>query len=201
MIQIRNSVFETNSSSAHSLVIKKEGIEITAENFDTEGYTWVNRDGELSYWRSELEFGRSPFAVLTSVGEKLAYVTAAFESERERIIAEVKRRIPSIKEVTFPKDWETKEPIYGWIDHESFSMLPFAVHKEGIDPVDVILDTRYVIVVDGDEYCVFDRMIQNGLINMDKIEKIYGHLDYYHEAHPEIYNIDNEMPEEEDTDA
>ena len=188
MFQIRAGTFETNSSSAHSLIIKKDGVVITPENFDTEGRTWINRDDELSYWMSDLNFGRSPFEVLTSVGDKLAYVTAAFESDRERIITEVKRRIPSIKEVTFPKDWETREPVYGWIDHESIDMLPFAVKKEGIDPVDIILDTRYVIVVDGDEYCVLDDMIQSDLINMDKIEKIYGHFDYYREAHPEIYD-------------
>lgn len=201
MFQIRAGTFETNSSSAHSLIIKKNGVVITPENFDTEGRTYINRNGELKYWDHDLVFDRSPFQVLTSVGDKLAYVTAAFESQRDRIIAEVMKRIPSIEKINFPKDWETDEPVYGWIDHQSIGMLPYAVHKEKIDPVDIILDTRYIIIVDGDEYDIFDNMVQNGLINMDEIEKTYDYFTGYRDAHPEIWSEDAENTEEEDINA
>jgi len=198
MFQIRAGTYETNSSSAHSLIIKKDGIRITSENFDTEGCTYINRNGELRYWNHDLVFDRSPFQVLTSVGDKLAYVTAAFESQRDRIIAEVMKRIPSIEKIKFPKDWETDEPVYGWIDHQSIGMLPYAVRKEGIDPVDVILNTRYIIIVDGDEYGIFDNMVQNGLINMDEIEKTYDYFTGYRDAHPEIYDTSDMEELEED---
>lgn len=201
MFQIRAGIFETNSSSAHALVIKKEGVQITSENFDEEGRTYVNCNGELRYWEHDLVFDRSPFKVLTSVGDKLAYVTAAFESQRERIIAEVMKRIPSIEKIKFPTDWGTDETVYGWIDHQSAGMLPYAVRKEGIDPVDVILNTRYIIIVDGDEYGIFDNMVQNGLINMDEIEKTYDYFTGYRDAHPEIWGEDAENTEEEDVNA
>ena len=196
MYQIRQGVFETNSSSAHSLIIKKTGVVITPDNFDTEARTWIGKEDTIRYWDSELEFGRSPFNILSRLDQKLAYVTAAFEEQRDRIIAEVMKRLPNIKGVRFPKDWETDEPVYGWIDHQSLYMLPYAVQKEEIDPVDLILDTRYIIVIDGDEYGVLGDMVQNGLINMDEIEKVYDHGSAYRDKHSELY--DSGESEEDD---
>ena len=194
MFQIRGGTFETNSSSAHSLVIMKEGIEITAENFDIEADTWIGHEGRLKFWQHDLVYDRSPYRVLASVGDKLGYVVAACRSDEEikRVIAGIKSRIPAIKKVEFPTDWETDETLYGWIDHQSIGMLPYALHKENIDPVDIVLNTRYIIVVDGDEYCIFDRMVRNGLINSDAIEKVYDYHSAYRDAHPEIYGSEKE---------
>ena len=66
MIKIRRSVFETNSSSSHSISIRKEGSYVTAEELEKMFRYKVDDKGELTFWDFQLEFGRSPFSVLTT---------------------------------------------------------------------------------------------------------------------------------------
>lgn len=177
MIQIRNGVFETNSSSSHSLVVMTEGRIVSPE--ETAEGMWINNDGEVGVWDHDIEYGRSPFRVLATPFEKLLYTLAEFQGtdQFQSIYDRFIEKIPELKKIDFPmvSYWRTDEPtvFYGDIDHQSAGMLKAAIQKEGVDPLDIVFDSRYVIIVDGDEYCVFGDMLKSGLIDKSKIKTVY----------------------------
>lgn len=87
--QVRKGCFETNSSSMHSLIITKKNsnVHMTQEEIRHEFYLddpWYkehhkNDDGEvikIDPWHNE--FGRSPFNVLITFTDKLAYAVAEY---------------------------------------------------------------------------------------------------------------------------
>lgn len=84
--QIRYGLFETNSSSSHSLVVTKNDKVLTKEDFLHEGEPWdENKEYIYIYknkwdttWEDNLYFGRSPFVLLTSVNDKARYALASF---------------------------------------------------------------------------------------------------------------------------
>ena len=87
--QIRKGCFETNSSSCHSLIItkKNENVRMTQEEIRDEFYLnedWYKKHHknddkevvEIDPWDNE--FGRSPFNVLVTFRDKLAYAVAEY---------------------------------------------------------------------------------------------------------------------------
>ena len=87
--QIRKGCFETNSSSMHSLIVTKKNSnvrmtqkEIREEFYlDEDWYKERHKNDEKEIVRLDLwhnEFGRSPFSVLSSFEEKLAYAIAEY---------------------------------------------------------------------------------------------------------------------------
>ena len=94
--QIRKSVWESNSSSMHSLVVtkKNENIRMTQAEIRKEFYLdeeWYKKRHkndekevvEIDPW--ENDFGRSPFSVLSSFRDKLAYAVAEYCGDNYRI--------------------------------------------------------------------------------------------------------------------
>lgn len=94
--QIRKGCFETNSSSMHSLIItkKNENIRMTQSEIrkefylDEEWYKERHKNNEekiveIDPW--ENDFGRSPFSVLSSFRDKLAYAVAEYCGDNYRI--------------------------------------------------------------------------------------------------------------------
>lgn len=94
--QIRKSVWESNSSSMHSLVVTKKNsnVRMTQEEvrsefyLDEEWYKKLHKNAEkevveIDPW--ENDFGRSPFTVLSSFRDKLAYVVAEYCGDNYRI--------------------------------------------------------------------------------------------------------------------
>ena len=91
MKQIRNSVFETNSSSMHSLVIRNdntyeenESRYYTKEEIKDNVWWWIRKDStvcDLSH--DDLYFGRAPFMILDSFMAKFKYALANGYSEKE----------------------------------------------------------------------------------------------------------------------
>lgn len=175
MYQIRSGVFETNSSSSHSLVVMTEGRKLTPEEAAESMY--ITRNGNVQIYDND--FGRSPFRMLTRPLDKLSYVLAEYSDtdQLQSILDRFIEYIPELKKVEFPWEvnWRTdkREVYYGDIDHQSAGMLRRAIFEEKIDPLEIVFNTRYVIVVDGDEYDVFGDMIRSGIVNMDKIKAIY----------------------------
>ena len=99
--QIRKGCFESNSSSMHSLVITKKNssIRMTQEEIRDEFY--LNEDWykerhkndekevvEIDPWDNE--FGRSPFDVLVTFTDKLAYAVAEYCGDNYSIESYVK---------------------------------------------------------------------------------------------------------------
>lgn len=74
--QIRNGVFETNSSSMHSIIVTKNDVHIKPEEMkDRFNYLYVDKNGVLDLRYSEISegYGRSPFQLLFSFKDKLMY--------------------------------------------------------------------------------------------------------------------------------
>ena len=216
--QIRQGCFETNSSSMHSLVIKKGDEYSTAE--ECKKSCWIsNNKLNLDY---DMEFGRAPFELLDSFYGKLRYAIASlcgsgtakenadkiFENEFLPIIKEV---IPDVTEVKFnnvdkpvffdengkevnaewdyegkyyyyvkngknvhvKKEWRTVGRDYGYVDHQSSGVLSGFLKEHNISLKEFLTNKRYIVVIDGDEYCVWDSIKDAGLADMSKIDYEY----------------------------
>lgn len=179
----RNSTFETNSSSMHSLVISKK-----AKPYKD----WENK---LCYYDHEFElfgccdtttFERHPFEVLSTPKDKLRYYVAhyvGFKKEKERL-KEVEDLVheltgcPKKKIKLYTNElesWRSDGPVksYGWagINDTGEDVFDY-IEKNNISLKEFILDPRYTVVVDGDEYQEFKKLFEKGLIDIDNIEYI-----------------------------
>lgn len=78
MFTFRTSMFETNSSSMHSMVIAKtSGYYSPEEALDAMYLTNNNKVFDI-FREEDLEFPRYPFNVLTTLGEKFCYAVAEY---------------------------------------------------------------------------------------------------------------------------
>lgn len=85
-INIRSGCFETNSSSMHSVVVKKEGGYYTPEEIKEN--IWLSDDMEtgekrciLRIWDRDLYFGRQPFRAISDFKTKWLYACASMVRE------------------------------------------------------------------------------------------------------------------------
>lgn len=178
--QVRRNVFETNSSSMHSLVISKEDRLLTKDELTNGMY--INKDGVWDLWMDDdLYFGRSPFQCLATFESKVRYAIASLcgwrsnEEKRttfEKIKSIVLEAIPECKDVKLPKDnySEKEKVIYGSVDEDILSGF---LEKNNIALKDFLLNKKYIVIVDGDEYCIYKDLKKSGIINKDNIEKEY----------------------------
>lgn len=184
MIQIRKNVFETNSSSSHSLIMLKEDKPLP--QFVEPGY-YLDVDGKLYLWDNDLEFGRSPFALLTDWYHRLCYAIAAADDDVELDVLEeiCYSRIPGFRGFKFPrngwydpdKDDPSEEFSHGYIDHQSIGVLEGFLSRNDISIEDFIFNDRYIVVIDGDEYNVFDTMRSLPTWNQDAVQAMSGAYD------------------------
>lgn len=177
---IRKGVFESNSSSSHSLVITKS---TEVESLDD---VWM-RDGMIQIW-GDVEFGRSPNAPLTDFDGKLKYLIAVYFQHKDKIaeiVETVKRIVPDCKGIEFPEQYlrgsDSYVADYGYIDHQSSHILRNYLEKHNVSFEEFLTNKRYVMVLDGDEYGMWGKFKESGLINEDYIEKEIGIYDenYY----------------------
>lgn len=177
MKQIRRNVFETNSSSSHSLVITTDNEHYTREEINKNFYMI---DGIVRLWESSLEFYRSPFDMLVTFKDKLRYAIASSNGNLVDECREIcKKYVDGFIDFKFDtkdyvwdsnvKDYvEAKSPvptyggtddykIEGWLKYYNISLEEFLTNK------------RYIVVVDGDEYCVWSNIKNSGLVNVKKI--------------------------------
>ncbi len=59
---------------------------------------------------------------------------------------------------------------FGGVDEDILSSF---LEKENISITEFLKNKRYIVVVDGDEYCIYKRMKESGLIDINAIEKEY----------------------------
>lgn len=166
-VQIRSGVFETNSSSMHSLVVPTKGGKYTEDEI-YEGI-WMRSDGTWWIRKYEIEFGRSPFALLYRFAEKVLYTLASLDGRDIKLsdINEVvSKYAPKVKTMKLPI--VSEESVGGWVDGR---ILSRALKELGISLEDFLTDRRYMVVVDGDEYCVWDSLKQSGMINTSMIKE------------------------------
>ena len=177
MKQIRRNVFETNSSSSHSLVITTDDEHYTREEINKNFYM---TDGIVRLWESSLEFYRSPFDMLVTFKDKLRYAIASSNGNLVDECREIcKKYVDGFTDFEFDtKDYvwdsgvndyvEADEPIpnyggtddyqiEGWLKYYNVSLEEFLTNK------------RYIVVVDGDEYAIYDHIKKSGLFDTSKI--------------------------------
>ena len=173
MIQIRKGVFETNSSSSHSIVITKEN----KPQKEMIEYNYLNDKGKLRLWEDELTFGRTPFAILNNWMGRLCYAIAAkHDSMMDEIEAVCYAHIAGFTGFEFDKSrWSGTEE-YGYIDHQSYGLLEELLKKTTLE--DFIFNDRYIVIIDGDEYNVFDTLMETPLFTRENIERIIPAIEW-----------------------
>ena len=153
MIQIRQGVFETNSSSTHSIVVQKKRAPVVRPRSDHGEFAVY--DGETLTLTSENYFGWG-WGVLTSWLDRFAYTMAEFgsiPSSAKEILSKVKERLGCKIEYGECSRWWSDNkmiPDFGDIDHQSKGILFRFLSEEGIDPVDFIFDDKYIVIIDND---------------------------------------------------
>ena len=233
--QIRRCVFETNSSSMHSLVVMKKSEKYTPKEILEDIYLCTNADGERGVWdidSDQLYFGRHPFRALGTFKDKWLYTYASLVGEyNDEVCRELKsiafKYIPGLKKINMPtsfyeipdvdddlnkeddyakeygktKDWlmayiKEKEKDYGFkIDYHKDQygnwcikipdngyvdedILSGFLRKENISIEEFILNKKYVVIQDGDEYCYWKEIKNTGLINMYMIDHEYSEVEW-----------------------
>lgn len=136
MINIRQSVFETNSSSMHSLSI------IGSDRMTNV----ITEDATVTYG----EYGWG-YDTLTHPLDKISYIITQY-SDDEEMKETVKRAFKNYTgfELTIV---ETGDKYYskGYIDHESYGMICEFVKDENAI-VDIVFNDKYTIVIDNDNH-------------------------------------------------
>ena len=229
--QIRRCVFETNSSSMHSLVVMKKASTYSKEEILNRFYLFDDKETgeEDCIWKirdDDLEFGRSPFRSLGTFHDKWLYACASLVGEYKdntynRLEQIALKYVPGLKKIEIPlteeyipnkdcqkfedndyyqdggktedelaeyliqkeKDWDIeteywesngywcfKKPYTGYVDEDILSGF---LKKENISIEEFLLNKRYVVIQDGDEYCYWQNIKDTGLINMDMIDHEY----------------------------
>ena len=154
MLQIRKSVFETNSSSTHSIVVETgKKIQGTSREFMTPYARYENGILKLS---EDNSFGWG-WEVLTDWTDKFAYAVAELRfrtDELEDLLNKVKEHLMCaeiiIPERTLWNNPKQTEPDYGYIDHQSQGTLLDFMAQTGTSVIEFIFNDRYAVVLDND---------------------------------------------------
>ena len=206
MINIRRNVFETNSSSMHSLVITKQSRTYTKEELALDYNPEYHKAFEL--WRycdeSDMSYERSPFQILATPLEKLRYYSAftlgTWRGEpNKEDVDRIKNFVMKQTGIYDPtkvflyrvNPWhrqENKNKNYGVVYSNDTGEDPMHfVKRKGIDWEDLILNPKYIIIVDGDEIQNFKDLVEARIINTDNFEDISSGVDFWNDANYTIY--------------
>lgn len=177
MKQIRCNVFETNSSSSHSLVITTDNEHYTREEINKNFYM---TDGIVRLWESSLEFYRFPFDMLVTFKDKLRYAIASsngnlVEQCRELCCKYVDEFVDfefDTKDYVWDsevKDYvETDDPIPNYGGTDDYQIEGW-LKKYNVSLEEFLTNKRYIVVVDGDEYNCWLHIKDSGLVDTSKI--------------------------------
>lgn len=177
MKQIRRNVFETNSSSSHSLVITTDNEHYTREEINKNFYMI---DGIVRLWESSLEFYRSPFDMLVTFKDKLRYAIASSDGNlvdecRELCCKYVDGFVDfefDIKDYVWDsnvKDYvEAKSPVPNYGGTDDYQIEGW-LKKYNVSLEEFLTNKRYIVVVDGDEYNCWLHIKDSGLVDTSKI--------------------------------
>lgn len=152
MIQIRQGVFETNSSSTHSIVVQKKRKPTLPHYLDRHGGFASYEDGVVTI-NEDNDFGWG-WDVLDCWLDRLAYALADLEGEQRKELIAVLAEHYGIQVAHGYRDeyWPKKGkcPDYGYVDHQSYGTLQKMLSASGISAIDFIFDDRYIVILDND---------------------------------------------------
>lgn len=185
MLQIRQNVFETNSSSSHSIVVKKKES-YSHDQFREECKDNYCGEGIIRCWEMDMVYGRG-FDILIGWKDRLQFAIASYGDSPDAIedmLDRLRKRIPEFVDVSFSFRYEDDfdeagvREYPGYIDHQSYGLLQRFVAEEGITLDEFVLNDKYIVIIDGDEYNRWDAIKETKIINMDDIEKEYSAMEY-----------------------
>lgn len=196
MIKIRTGAFETNSSSMHSLIIMQGMKEDTPLlcYISPHGKSADVRDNEferypfypLSHW-------------LDKAAYYIADQNNGKEEDVDKVVDEVLKLVhkhhPELRTICFGRyityTWSDKEncfikekqyidedneywmyDTYGGVDHQSIHIVYNALKRKGISLEEFLFDPKYVVIIDGDEYCTFDTLVDSGFVDASRVERV-----------------------------
>lgn len=170
MKTIRNNVFETNSSSSHSLVITTLDEHYTEAEIRNDVY--IPENGVVRIWTSSLEFYRSPFDILCTFNDKARYAIASSAGKLVNDVAAIYRKyIPGFVEFEFdliPESWDSENYVNSYGGTDDYCIQDW-LKEYKITLEEFLTNRRYIVIVDGDEYCVWDHIKNTGLLNTGMI--------------------------------
>ena len=169
MRQIRNGVFETNSSSMHSLVIRSDeviegDIYLTQDEIDKEVKLYMHKKDTFNDFEKDWYFGRAPFMIMSSFVEKWKYAYSSYaydESKQDELVKLLKELSPQVKKFVPPEYCGTDD-----------ALLDSWLKKANIDLKEFLTNKKYIIICDGDEYCIWEDMKKSGIIDTAAFEEI-----------------------------
>lgn len=166
---MRKGVFETNSSSSHSLVIRNEDIIKSWGYYDSMYFTHDEmvksldaiEDGEYKYYcNPDWYFGRAPFRILSSFQDKFQYAYASCRTDEdvEMVSKLFLELVPEVKKFNPPRYSGTDDyMLWTWLKNANIDLREFLTNR------------KYVVICDGDEYCIWNHLNKVGLIDKDMI--------------------------------
>lgn len=171
-LTIRKGMFETNSSSMHSIIITKNN-----DSYDEKELMCYCK-GVLRFFEDDLEFSRSPFQFLNTWRGKVAYAIASYcqgyekdSEEAKKFISEleaiIKKHVKDFDHIEFPDQEDTWYP-FGYVDHQSENLLQKFLSEENVTLEGFIFTPKYIVIIDGDEYCIFDTMKKDLKFEVEK---------------------------------
>jgi hypothetical protein len=128
----------------------------------TDSYEMKIENGVWKLAECDIEFGRSPFRVLGTPEGKARYALACHYSENiDEVLAIMQEIYPEMKRIELPKsDWREDGINHGYTDDGG--VIPYDVPLR-----DFILNKKYVVISDGDEYCVWNDFKRTPLFNQE----------------------------------
>ena len=181
---IRRGVFETNSSSSHSMCIQNNAIE---DCMDTEHIINDLLNGRGAWKIKDNSYGRSPFRFLNKFSEKVLYAVAIYGYDLERVkdptpegfeaaskIVEIEHIVRKYVPEFSSFDVSSSDSYYkfGYAENTGFDVW---LKNNNITLEEFLVSNKYAVVIDGDEYNIFTDMIKCGIIREDI--KIYTSWD------------------------
>ena len=210
----RYNTFETNSSSMHSLVVAKNPKPYSKHELALNSYYPEN--GYELFWPNDedsAQFCRAPFEVLRNPVDKLRYYVAheigtcgkteLIPTVKEFIAKQTGAPINKIKVgVTdrYSNTDKAKRTYYGYVEHNDTGESPFDyINRHNITMEELVLNPKYVIIVDGDELCEFKKLFDSNLLDANDFEDISSGANFWNEPyfHINVGWIDDENTIEE----
>lgn len=178
-IQIRSSIFETNSSAMHSIAVKQIHYRLTPEEAKKRNNIYIHADGKANIYVGDYIVFGEKFRILCSVMEKALYLIAVenslqcgdYEATKQYIETQIypvlHKIFPNFKGINFPEGEDG--PFYG---ASQCTGLKQYLEKNNISVENFLLDSAYVVFIDGDNYNELGRFFEEKIINRNDFSEV-----------------------------
>ena len=176
MLRIRENIFETNSSSAHSIVLRQKYNENSVEKnlkafneiVSKNNNTYVlDKEGQYSCnfryihtWREKLKYAIIFYHIHHDNNEKIINI-----DENDEYVLSKLKEVSNIESISYVDKKEFYEESY--IDHASVMELDLFVKFKEVSLIDFIFNDRYALITDNDNDSIFGY----GYIESDEEER------------------------------